>query len=184
VEFGAARRHRNQTRLISCNASIACIGSAILRYVAAAFVAEINHALMIAADFAPFLSPFRVVPYRSTVFILLTLTLGGGNSLHLPYRPLSSSLPSPLQVGCRCLGSALAPPALFRASFGNCKFRGGGGKFVHPTKLAISPSRSSCQIVCSKSFFSPGQRITNISRELSVKDNKHRKLFVIKQSKG
>ena len=54
-------------------------------------------------------------------------------------------------------------------------FGGGGETYNSPP--------NGCQIVSSKSFFRPGQWITNILRKL-VTDNKHRKLFVIKRSKG
>jgi len=42
----------------------------------------------------------------------------------------------------------------------------GWGEFSHPKKLTI-PAPNGCQILCSQSFFQPGQRITNISWKLS-----------------
>ena len=62
----------------------------------------------------------------------------------------------------------------FQASFSR--------QFPHPKKLTIPPN--GCQIVCSKSFFSTtNYRYISHGNFLLV-DNKHKKLFVIKQSNG
>jgi len=57
-----------------------------------------------------------------------------------------------------------------------------GGRILPPQKTYNPPN--GCQIMCSNSFFSTGQRITTISLKYSLMDNKHRKLFVTGQSKG
>ena len=67
----------------------------------------------------------------------------------------------------------------YQASF----WRGGGGFSLPPPKKTYNPPNG-CQIMCSNSFFSTGQRITTISLKYSLMDNKHRKLFVTGQSKG
>jgi len=65
---------------------------------------------------------------------------------------------------------------LFQASFG-------GGDST--PKLTISSPPNGCQTVGSKSFFSAGTMKYKYITETFVSiDNKHRKLFVIKQTKG
>jgi len=68
---------------------------------------------------------------------------------------------------------------LFQASF----FWGGGN--LPLPKLTLPPPNG-CQIVCSKSFFSVGaMNCTEICHgNILLMDNKHRKLFVVKQSEG
>jgi len=58
------------------------------------------------------------------------------------------------------------------------------GEGFPPQNLQFAPPNS-CKTVCSVSFFRSRQRITNMHHgNFPSVDNKHRKLFVIKQSKG
>ena len=60
-------------------------------------------------------------------------------------------------------------------------FLGEGGKSPH--KKTYNPPNG-CHIVCSKSFFSAGIVNYKYITESLLMDNRHRKLFVSKQSKG
>jgi len=61
-------------------------------------------------------------------------------------------------------------------------FLGGGGN--PPQKNLQFPPQTAAKLCALNIFFRPGQRITNISQNFLLMDNKHRKLFVTKQSKG
>jgi len=58
----------------------------------------------------------------------------------------------------------------------------GGGK--SPPKKLTNPPQTAAKMCALNIFFRPGQRITTISQNFLLMDNKHRKLFVTKQSKG
>ena len=67
---------------------------------------------------------------------------------------------------------------------GILKFRHSVFSISLPQKTYNSPLNG-CQIVCSKSFIRPGQyNELQIYGNFPLIDNKHRKLFVIKQSEG
>jgi len=69
------------------------------------------------------------------------------------------------------------PHCLFQASF----FPGKGA--INPPKKLTTPPQTAAKL-CALNLFSAGEIIINISLKLSFNRNKHRKLFVIKQSKG
>ena len=63
-------------------------------------------------------------------------------------------------------------------------FFGGGRRIPPPKKKTYSPPPNSCRIVCSKSFFDGDSELKIYPGNFLLMDNKHRKLYVIKQSKG
>jgi len=69
--------------------------------------------------------------------------------------------------------------------YGQCLFQAsflrGGGDFP-PKKLTILPDGG--QTVCSKSFFDRDNELQIYHGNLLLMNNAHRKLFVIRQSKG
>jgi len=67
---------------------------------------------------------------------------------------------------------------LFQASFL------GGGENPPPSKKLTIPPQTAAKLCALNIFFRLGQRITNISQNFLLMENKHRKLFVTKQSKG
>jgi len=60
----------------------------------------------------------------------------------------------------------------------------GGIPPPHKNTYNFPLPKNGCQIVCCKSFFGQDSELLICHRNFLLTDNKHRKLFVIKQSKG
>jgi len=72
----------------------------------------------------------------------------------------------------------------YRGSIFTDNFSEDGNKIRSLQEKNHKPPPNGCQIMCSKSFFLPGNELRIYHGNFLLMDNKHRKLLVIEQSKG